>query len=246
VAPWTVDAPVDAAFVGKRVRFAAKEVQAPAPLGCRNAVYEASSVPPEGLFQGGLPAAPQQARALGFAEGAVAGFSLTCDSGVWEFHRADADTLLFALDNVIWTLSRAYGASARLGSPESVVEALLEFHFNHDYGFLKETADARKEWLSANLSARIDRYFEQEFSPDIAPVINGDPFTDSQEFPTRFAVRKGAVQGGVASTPVEFSDGYVKKRIVYRLTYGLAGWRIDDLVYADGSTFSEVLTMSPE
>ncbi|NWG72205.1 MAG: hypothetical protein HXY23_11435 [Parvularculaceae bacterium] len=247
VAPWTVDAAIDETMVGKRVVFGEKTVVAPKPLACRNAKYEATAMPPDGLFQGGLPTPPNAAaRALGFAEGEVAGVSLTCDSGIWEFHDADVDTTLFALDNVIWTMSRAYGATARPGSPESVVQGLLEFHFNHDYGFLKAAADARKKWMSAALARKVDDYFKREFGPDLVPPINGDPFTDSQEFPTRFAVRKGATAPGAALVPVDFADGYVTKRVVYRLAYGAKGWRVDDLIYSDGSTLTEAFLMPVE
>ncbi|MEQ1929940.1 MAG: DUF3828 domain-containing protein [Parvularculaceae bacterium] len=242
VAPWTVDAPVGEALIGARVSFSRTSVKAPAPIGCRNAAFDPTDMPPEGLFQGGLPEPAQQhARSLGFAEGSVKGVSLSCDSGLWEFHRADADTTLFALDNVIWTLSRAYGTGARRGSPESVVEALLEFHFNHDAGFTEETAAARKKWLSKTLNARIDAYFARDFPVDEVPPIDGDPFTDTQEYPTRFAVRKGETKAGVSSVPVDFADGYSKKRIIYRLTYG-GGWRVDDLAYDHDGTFKELLT----
>lgn len=247
VAPWTVDAPINDAMIGKRVVLGQKTVKAPKPLGCRNAKYEQTEVPPEGLFQGGLPA-PQApaARSLGFAEGAAKGVSLTCDSGVWEFHAADADTSLFALDNVIWTMSRAYGSSAASGSPESIVQGLLEFHFNNEYGFLKEAADKRKKWLSKALAGKMDDYFKRQFPTDIVPPINGDPFTDTQEFPTRFAVRKGETADGVMSVPVDFADGYSARRVVYRLARGAGGWRIDDLVYSDGSTLTEIFLMPVE
>jgi len=248
VAPWTVEAPIDAAMIGKRVTFSKNAVRAPKPLACMNAVYEPTDMPPEGLFQGGLPEPAQNhARALGFGEGATKGVRLVCDSGLWEFHSADADTMLFALDNVIWTMSRAYGAKAPAGTPSRVTEDFLEFHFNHDYGFLKEAADARRKWLSKSLAVKIDDYFKREFGPDIVPPINGDPFTDTQEFPTRFAVRKAdAAAPGVAETPVDFADGYSSKSVVYRLTKGANGWRIDDLVYPDGSTLTDALVLPAE
>lgn len=248
VAPWTVDAPVNELLIGKRVTLSNGVVKAPHPLGCRNAKYEPTDMPPEGLFQGGLPEPAQaHARALGLTEGSVKGLRLICDSGLWEFHGADRDTMLFALDNVVWTMTRAYGATARRGSPAAVVEELLEFHFNHESGFLKETAAARKKWMTKSLAGKIDDYFKREFGPDVVPPINGDPFTDSQEFPTRFAVRKeDVVAPGVAEAPVDFADGYSTRSVVYRLTYGANGWRVDDLVYRDGSTLTDILVMPAE
>lgn len=242
VAPWAVEAPMNGSMIGKPVAFAASVVTAPAPLGCENAKYELTRMPPEGLFQGGLPEPAQTAASnLGFAEGEIAGFSLSCDTGVFEFHKADEDAHLFALDNVVWTISRAYGASAPAGSPESVVETLLEFHFNRDRGFTEASARARRKWLSMSLAGAIDAYFDHKFPADDVPPIDGDPFTDSQEYPTRFAVRAGVVRKAGAEVPVDFADGFSKKRIVYRLTYSAGGWRIDDLSYAHGATLKSAL-----
>ena len=41
----------------------------------------------------------------------VAGVSLTCDRGIFEYHVADAQSILVALDNVIWTLNRSAGTT---------------------------------------------------------------------------------------------------------------------------------------
>jgi hypothetical protein len=40
-------------------------------------------------------------------------------------------------------------------------------------------SDAHEPWLSAGLRARIARYLAKPSSPDEAPAIDGDPFTDS-------------------------------------------------------------------
>ena len=97
-------------WLGQTVRFASGRVTGPAPMGCGNARYEATHTPPEGLFQGVLPApAKDAAWALDLPPGAVPGTSLTCDTGIFELHRAGATTLLVAVDNVIWTLDRSPG-----------------------------------------------------------------------------------------------------------------------------------------
>lgn len=241
-APWAEDAPVAAPFVGKRATFADDVVTAPAPLGCANAVHKETTTPPEGLFQGGLPApAAEKARSLGFAPGPAAGVSLSCSSGVFEFHFADADAALFALDNVVWTMSRAYGATAPAQSPEGVVEAFLEFHFNNDYGFLEPNEEARRRWLSKGLMTAIGVYFDRPFPKDEAPPINGDPFTDTQEFPTRFAVRQGDRTSKTARVPVDFADGYTERRQIYLLVRQGGAWRIDDIDYDHDGTFREAM-----
>jgi hypothetical protein len=72
--------------------------------------------------------------------------------------------------------------------------------------------------------------------------IDGDPFTDSQEFPTRFAVREGQGDARTVDVPVDFADGYSARRVFYRLRkIGGGGWRVDDLLYAHGGTLREAL-----
>ena len=244
VAPWTDEAPIDKGWIGSRAVFAVSSVQAKAPLGCNKAQYEATSNPPEGLFMGGLEEAGDAATAaanLGFKPGEVAGVSLSCSSGLWEFHLADADTMLFALDNVIWTMSRAYGARAASSAPEGVVEALLERHFNGDMGFEEAAAANKKPYLTRSLSGAINAYFKRDFPADEVPPIDGDPYTDSQDYPARFAVGKGAITGGRADVPVDVSDAYSKRRLVFRMARESGRWRLDDIGYDDGRSFKDML-----
>lgn len=116
-APW-VDAAaappaVDAAMRQGRITFAADRAEGPPPLGCGQARYEIVRAGPEYLFQGGLADPAAQAAALGFAAGEIVHLSLACvrdnaDIGM-DFSLVDADTALFALDNVIYRMVRAQG-----------------------------------------------------------------------------------------------------------------------------------------
>lgn len=244
VAPWSDadSAPIETAWIGEDAKFSDRAVNAPGPLACANATYEATSFPAEGLFQGGLPEpAAKAAASVGLVSMPVAGVSLSCDTGVFEFHEADADTMLFALDNVVWTMSRAYGAKATPRSPEGVVETLLEAHFNADMGFAPETVAQKQALLSENLSSLIEAYFAKPGSPDEVPAIDGDPFTDTQEYPTRFAVRRARLAARYADVPVDFSDGYMTRRVTYRLKRANSHWRVDDIVYQEGGTFRGLL-----
>jgi hypothetical protein len=245
VAPWAEEgeAKIERAWIGKNIVFKSNKVKGPGPVACANAQYEATSMPAEGLFQGGLPApAVAAAQALGVAKFPVSGMSLACDTGVFEFHQAGTDALLFALDNVIWTLDRSPGSRAAAQSPEGVTQRFLEAHFNGDMGFDRQTAGAKAASLSRGLQNSIKTYFAAERPEDEVPPVDGDPFTDSQEYPTRFSVALSEQRGrDRATVPVIFSDGFRDRRVVYRLIDERSRWRIDDLQYEDGGTLSEML-----
>jgi hypothetical protein len=242
VAPWTDEAGAGARpdWIGARVVFAPKAVKAPTPLGCENAKYEATRVPPEGLFQGaGLTLG--QANALGLGAGDRDGVSLTCDTGVFELHFAAPDTMLLALDNRIWTLDRTPGARAAAKSAEGVVQRFLEAHFDGDMGFSPPSLAAKRAYLTDALLEKIDAYFARPQDPDEAPPINGDPFTDSQEYPARFAVMRDDKRVKGVAAPVVFADAFRDRTVVYEMARENRRWLISDLKFEDGRKLTELL-----
>jgi hypothetical protein len=242
VAPWTDEAGAGARpdWIGARVTFVSKAVKAAAPLGCENAKYEATRVPPEGLFQGaGLTIG--QVNALGLGAGDRDGVSLTCDTGVFEFHFAAPDTMLLALDNRIWTLDRTPGALASAKSAEGVVQRFLEAHFDGDMGFSPATLSAKRTYLTDALLERIGAYFARPQVPDEAPSINGDPFTDSQEYPARFSVMRDDKRVKGVAAPVVFADAFRNRTVVYEMARENRRWLISDLKFEDGRKLTELL-----
>jgi hypothetical protein len=108
-APWIAPAMMEtldeSMLLGNPVEFWASEVSSPSVLGCRDAHYEKKDLPPEGLFQGNLPSpARDSAAGLGFSRFPVSTVRVTCNTGVYDYHLLNPDTLLIAVDNVIWTL----------------------------------------------------------------------------------------------------------------------------------------------
>lgn len=95
-----------------RITFTPGALQAPTWMACRPAGYALLQVPPEGLFEGGLldPSrgltdAAGLAIHLGFPPGDVPTIETRCHG--LRFHLAGPDRMLFALDNVIYTFTRA-------------------------------------------------------------------------------------------------------------------------------------------
>ncbi len=113
VAPGTEpDQSIAAAYVGKTIAFGQERIDGPALLACENPKYRFEEVPAEGLFQGNLAGANDDAAA---AEAAAAkmGFSppvrtmtTSCAHDI-AFHMSDASHAAFALDNMIFWMVRA-------------------------------------------------------------------------------------------------------------------------------------------
>jgi hypothetical protein len=242
VAPWVRQAKSVASnrqWIGQTVAFAPRRVMGPGALRCDRATYTPTSMPADLLFQGSLSApAADAAAALGLVAMPVRGVSLACDTGVFELHRADATTLLLALDNVIYTLDRSPGAFAADTSPAGVVQRLLEQHFATSMAFDSAHIRYHAPWLGARLRGRIARYLARPVDPNEAPAIDGDPFTDTQEHPTRFSVRLATVSGDAATVPVHFTDGRRTRVVRYVLRRERGAWRVDDLRYDRGETLS--------
>lgn len=241
-APWGAALPGSPNLVGQSLNISGLAIQGPKPFACGGLRSQAVQLPPEGLFQGGLPApALAAAQRLGLGEFPVATSSLACDSGLFDFHHADADTVLIGLDNRVWILSRAPGTAAAADAPEGVVERLLEAHFGADMAFSQAALANKLAFLSAGLHQAIDRYFAKPQPEDETPAIDGDPFTDSQEYPSRFAVQQARIANEAAQVEVLLADAGRRRALIYRLVREAGAWRLDDIAYPTGNSFRGLL-----
>ena len=115
-APWANEQQQKAAlayakrFLNAEITFAPNEiVSKEKTFACRRALYEPTDYPIDALFQGNLPEPNQERIALnmGFAKGGdVPGMDVRCTTGLYSYHFRDRSTVLFAYDNVIYTLKR--------------------------------------------------------------------------------------------------------------------------------------------
>ena len=239
VAPWAPSGTrVDSALRGREVRFEATRLVAPHPLACDGARYEWIFVPPEGLFEGNLPVpAAAAASRLGLGQERIATLRVGCTNAGFDFHRTGGGTLLLGLDNVVWTLRPVRPAAA----PAEVVQELLIAHFTHGMGFTRESVAHKRGFLSAALQAAIARYLAAPRSSDEAPEINGDPFTDTQEYPDRFRLGVVRTDAGRTIVPVHVADGRSTRRLDYLLKREGTRWMVDDLVDERGASLRALL-----
>ena len=234
VAPWATEGiRVDPALLGKTIRFTATRLIAPHPLACDGAKYEWLFGDAEGLFEGNLPApANAAARTLGLGDGPYATLRISCCNAGFDFHRAPDGTLQLGLDNVVWTL-RPGGKAV---TPAERVQELLVTHFTHEMAFTRESIAAKREFLSAGLLAAADAYFAKPQSPDEVPDIDGDVFTDTQEYPDRFTLGTIRTTARRTVVRVHFAGEQLTRRVDYALIREGRRWVVDDLVDERGES----------
>ncbi len=241
VAPWAkpgTTALENAGLAGQAILVEGKVVTAPHPLACEQAQHAFIVMPAEGLFEGGLPApAGRAARALGMPSMPVLTWRMTCRNGSFDYHLLSKQGAFLGLDHVVWQVRRT---SLEL-SPEAAVLELLRQHMTRDMAFTKGSAARKASMLTESLTRAIAAYFARPVSPDEAPVINGDPFTDSQEYPSGFTLGTVLRAGSRATVPVRFDENGRYKAVEYRLQLSGTTWRVDDLHYPDGATFRGLL-----
>ncbi|MFN7978585.1 MAG: hypothetical protein U0P30_10635, partial [Vicinamibacterales bacterium] len=211
VAPWAPPGMrVDPALLGRVIRFRATRLEAPHPLECDGAKYEWLFGAAEGLFEGNLPE-PQEAAAktLGLGPGPYATLRISCTNAGFDFHRAPDGTLQLGLDNVVYTLRAVTAAT----TPAEIVQELLVTHFTHEMAFTRESVALKKAFLSARLQKAADAYFAKPAPPDEVPDIDGDPFTDTQEYPDRYTLGAVRTAGGRTTIPVHFAGEQLKRRV---------------------------------
>lgn len=108
----------EAPLLGYQLKFDAGEVKGPPqPLACRHARYHTVVVPPQGLFQGGLPKNKEAklAQSLGFETPEISTLRVDCDMGTFDYHLDGGGRLLFALNDVVFTMEHLEQSDAKPG-----------------------------------------------------------------------------------------------------------------------------------
>ncbi len=239
LAPWAEPGTtIDPSYRGRDIRFTATRLIAGHPLRCDGAKYEWLFGSAADLFEGNLPA-PQDAaaQALGLGPGPYATLRVGCRNAGFDFHRTPDGALLLGLDNVVWTLR----SSSLAITPAEIVQELLITHFTHEMAFTRESVALKRAFLSARLQAAADIYLAKPSSPDEVPDIDGDPFTDTQEYPDRFTLGAARTRGRRATVAVHFAGDQLKRRVTYLLVREGRRWLIDDLVDERGESLQAVL-----
>ena len=139
--------------------------------------------------------------------------------------------------------SPAFGSprARRASAPVMTVRDFYRHHFSHEMGLTEAALKSKRRWLAPELYGLLMFERRREMPPDTAPYIDGDPFTNSQEYPNTFRVGKATQAGGTARVEVVFkwvAQGRVveQRKAGVRLLKYRGAWRIADVVGADGAS----------
>jgi hypothetical protein len=160
--------------------------------------------------------------------------------------RLGARTLRFVLPIVLagWGVA-ANPADVPTPATETPHRAVTHFyaqHFSRGMAFTEASLEAQATLLTPDLLALCRAYLKKPQSPDEVPEIDGDPFTDSQEYPKSFRVEPSVVSGKTAKVPVIFSWPNHRRTVRVELIEQGGRWLINDILYGDSGSFRRLLS----
>ena len=131
-------------------------------------------------------------------------------------------------------------------APGAAVSSFYQFHLAHDMSFTRHNVLRRQRWLSPALYKLLLNEFvrEKEYSrihpnESFVPYMEGDPFTQSQEYPTSFRIGKSLVTGNQAVVKTVFlwdeksSRGRDERNVQIDLVKENGKWLIDNIIDVD-------------
>lgn len=137
--------------------------------------------------------------------------------------------------------------SATHASASGAVNAFYAFHLARNKDFTVRNVQLRRRFITPELYAALIKELNRQAEytkkhPDEVPDFEGDPFTDSQEYPDSFRVVGVLASGNRAKATVTLnwsaktSRGVDTRNITVELARQAAGWLIDDIINNEGSS----------
>lgn len=150
------------------------------------------------------------------------------------------------------TAANAQTTSAPQAPAINAVRSFYAFHLAHNKNFTFRNVQQRKRFLTPELYGLLVGEIKRQAAytkahPDEAPDFEGDPLTDSQEYPDSFRVGKADGSGDVVKVAVTLlwsartSRGRDKRDIVVEMTKRGQAWLINDVVNNEGTSLREDL-----
>ena len=166
---------------------------------------------------------------------------------------------LISLIVIVWALSlgaqtaaNAQTAASSQAPAINAVRSFYAFHLAHNKAFTLRNVQQRKRFLTRELYGLLVGEIKRQASyskahPDEVPDFEGDPLTDSQEYPDSFRVGKADGSSDVVRVTVTLlwsarhSRGRDKRDIVVEMTRSGQTWLINDVVNNEGKTLRDDL-----
>ncbi len=137
-------------------------------------------------------------------------------------------------------IAHADGTAAQ--TPAAVVSSLYAAHFAGDMTFTHESLARKQCWLTPDLQALLVAELDRPQPEDEPPYVNGDPFTDTQEYALACKADGEEIVGDTASVNVGCTlEGGGTRRILALLQKVGSAWKLSDLQYEDGRTLRHLL-----
>ena len=157
---------------------------------------------------------------------------------------------------VILTIGALWPTGARAANPQDAavraVRSFYTFHLARNKDFTASNVRLRRRFLTADLYKLLLDELKREAArskaqPDEAPYFEGDPLTDSQEYPDSFRIGKAEVSGDRVKVTVTMlwsdktSRGRDQRDIVVEVAKTGASWLINDIISSQGSSLQAEL-----
>ena len=128
-----------------------------------------------------------------------------------------------------------------------VVQSFYRFHLGRDMGFSSRNIRQRSQWFHPSFYEllryelrRADVFARSH--PDVVPHIDGDPFTESQEYPNSFKVESPIIKQNQADVKVKLlwldtnGKSLDERIMVVKLEKVNGRWLINDFLDPDGKS----------
>ncbi len=122
-----------------------------------------------------------------------------------------------------------------------VVHEFFTYHLGHDMAFTCPNIESRKQWLSGRLVKALLAECSKPTGPDEAPDIEGDPFTDSEEYPKGFKIEGAKANGGGYEVTVKLEWPSEERRVRVLVLPSGKTWKIDDVRYEESGSLNGLL-----
>jgi len=133
--------------------------------------------------------------------------------------------------------ARAAGGRGAAGT----VRDFYGLHFRHDMAFTEKSVRRKAEFLAPEVLAACLAYLARPVPTDEVPAIDGDPFTDSQDYPTGFRIGRTLTEDTATRVPITLVWQREQRELVALVAIIDGEWRITDLEYPEGGTLRGLL-----